>query len=464
MKNIFERLNNRFERITSKYRNNPSTQLDRAATELIKEDADVIKKSLLYWSNFDRIALEFLENLESLNRDLRSMMNSEEPQERIDLSLEYPKIDKEEVLEIDELESLITEIETLESLGEDSHGMSPEHIESLRGDIQKYEEKFNEVKKSQNELRERLDSHKGDLQEAYENASKLKQQTSNKEVIRICDNVLKILESLDFGNSSSRRDFLKAVGTTAAGITGLTYGDEVYSEANEKFNDVAFRFMGTLKSTDPKEYYANTEDYSTIASAVCDREIDIKIHNVIIGDQKPEKYPRKEIMGFLSQSFSQSFGVKLNLSWNNQRIKDVKIEESKYLGETLEEISLRQMGEKEIKLLNECLRHIIGQLRADEEVTCLIIRFKTGFLEPRAVAGSKVISVNREDPRTLEYLLAHEIGHTIGLPHNNGTDVMSYSPERFIKGELGLLDQPFGSDSIKNWGIIQKIHKEKRGC
>lgn len=381
-------------------------------------------------------------------------------------------VTEQNVLDIEEIRAVLQQAENLEELEEKKRNIRPKTLSALKTAESNHKQLSKQLKRLENE-KEKIDNQfytkKDRLEALRQLAQKIRVDSTggdriDEEKKKIAKEILYII---DYAEDSEeflldRRQFLTAISATGIGLSKFANLDQkAYSDFNHAANKVAFEAMGVNGSTDPKEFYNRVENPVTVDKAVKREPVKVAVYNLGIGNQDVPNYSADHIKQEVEKWFAEGLDINIDINFQNEIIEDKKLDSSNHLSSELRDVSLKKMSEKELSKLDKLSRVIVGEVRGNEQVSCIITDLGLGYFEPRGIGASKVVLMDRAREDVITYLLAHELGHSFCLPHNYGTDVMSYSPERFLKGELGRLNTAFGKESRKNWEIIKNLHKSK---
>ena len=277
--------------------------------------------------------------------------------------------------------------------------------------------------------------------------------------------------SPDASNSMSRREFLDATAGAVAAVSGArTLSDSgIYDASTEEINKMVYEWMnsGVPSEFPTRSHYRTLKELPTFRAAMEGDPVDVKIYRLCLRpDSKGRRYERKKISQYFESQFSSGLDINLRISWSTAKHETLRSLLRRPPGayrDLLEgaDLSDVEVRKKVVRASHEIARDL--SVAGESKVVVLSLDTGFGFLSQRGLSeniGAPSIMVGDLDQKSFAYVTLHELGHAVGLPHNYGDDVMSYSPQRFILGELSLMNNAFQSESKENWNALKEMHRQ----
>lgn len=439
-------------------------EIDQKIAHAVENDVNVVQSSLGYWYLCFEVIEELLQDPNFMeNLKIWAGKNAGNFK-RIRFSVSQDKLqsltDVENILTLEESEKVLNQVRELEKKEfQDKYGRTSQNtFENIRRKEKDLSAKLtnlvNERQKIAEYLRANHDSSK--MKELAREGSNSKSDEQR----QIAKSILIILEQLEQVESQGRRKLIKATGVAALGLKTISE-EKVQSKFNEKQNEVAFKLIG-VDAKSPEQMYREKPNMAPVDAAIQGGVVNIAINNLVVGEGKHRKYPNQEISDYIKNQFREGLGINVEVIWNNRSLENYEIDGVGNVGDILNSVDLRNLSEEERYRIGAAINSLGLKLGETEEIAVVINNLNMNKFSPRAVLVSSnrmdTVMIDDVDKNTLMYVLLHELGHSLCLPHNKGSDVMSYSIKRFVKGELGVLNNAFQEESLKNWQIIKDIY------
>jgi hypothetical protein len=307
------------------------------------------------------------------------------------------------------------------------------------------------------------------VSEDEETMENLKQTDTVLKAVRE-DSVEPVEENTD-APEMGRREFLGATAGAVAAVSGArTLSDSgIYDASTEEINKMVYEWMnsGVPSEFPTRSHYRTLKELPTFRAAVEEDPVDVKIYRLCLRpDSKGRRYERKKISEYFESQFSSGLDINLRISWSTAKHETLRSLLRRPPGayrDLLEgaDLSDVEVRKKVVRASHEIARDL--SVASESKVVVLSLDTGFGFLSQRGLSeniGAPSIMVGDLDQRSFAYVTLHELGHAVGLPHSYGDDVMSYSPQRFILGELSLMDNAFQSESKENWNALKEMHRQ----
>jgi ribosomal protein L20A (L18A) len=361
--------------------------------------------------------LEEIERI--LQEDWGILLEDLRDAEQIDKNLEELVQEKKRVLEeIDEAKEETLQIENSEGMDEKSRSYLRKIRKELSQTSERSEESLDQARGSESNL--------GQLSELVGSGLP---SSSSKEAFS--------------GPEISRRKFLGTLASTGVGLT----------KANDIGEYAAYEFFKTDRG-DVKDKYDDASK-SAIAKTISGDPINIMINHLDFTGKGCPREKRERIKTAINESFS-TLGVKRSVELRNIEIKQ------KHLPADTTRKDFKQFLANTNNWVK--IEDAIGNLNISEggsiDINGYMIDYGEWNLRRAFSSDGRFFCDGGFPAESIDYVIVHEIGHCIGLPHpkagENGK-VMSYSPMRLIKGEMGN-DPGFGEASRRYLDQVQNLY------
>lgn len=481
---LYEKLTAQYKQILGGKNSSDFENIDEEIFEILNSDINVIKNSIDYWNTVFDIYNLFLSEIDDLILGIQQLNNEKRPIEEIEIPYNRSKLNslanKEDILTINQIENILKQVEDLQRK-EEAHNQNSENYKVLRK-FKAKEEKLNtqlsQLKSKKENINHKFEEKQAEIKKLKQLAEKIEEKSSHetnrqlrqkeKELAKDINQMIKFAQSKGQRKQieTSRRNFIQGFAATVFTAQGL--GDELYSAFNKNANKVAFEVVGSGR-TPPKKYYDNSNPF--IIDKAINGTIEVEIHNLAIGKEDKHdrpSYPNQKIINHIETQFRRGLGIDININWHETLIENKTTNRSNLRYKSaLKNTKLRGTTEEDMEKLEELRQNIITDLSSkgyvESHVTNVVAAMSVGYFQPAAVANSdeRHAFMNREKTSKLSNLIIHELGHIVGLPHNKGRDIMSYSPERYLNQSLGLINPAFREESQRDWEKIKQIHEEE---
>ena len=267
----------------------------------------------------------------------------------------------------------------------------------------------------------------------------------------------------EIGNS--RREFAYGlIGGFTGFVSGASVCDDEYGLYNDLNRAASSLIYGVLNSNnlDRKESYRMAH-HESLDRSVLDLPVKINMVDVNFDKQKRdyEFSTKREIADSVEKTFRNQLSLEMDVDISEMDAEELKTGFSEQeLFEELQDVNWATRKGKEF-MGGEVLNDYLSECHRSDSVNVYLLPFDSSYIHRRAGGFGNKIVLDKRRPDVVEKLLYHDIGHSLGLFHDEESiGVMSYSPDRIMRGEFGLIEEPFREESIENWKWIKMFHKK----